>query len=100
MKKTRNPDTGIVHWLSGPKPDGQLLWSCLCAMPTGLVWEKADDQIVTCTKCLSIKRDRACKYEGCHYYHPDALVYCCDACASDDHNAYMLREERKCTISE
>lgn len=99
MSKTKNPDTGVVHWLTSHKWHDMFRY-CVCGMSSGLVWTKADNQIVTCTKCLSIKKDRVCKYEGCHYYHPDALVYCCSACASDDHDSYMLREERKCMISE
>lgn len=28
---------------------------------------------------------RKCKYVHCDNYSEDAVTYCCDACASDDH---------------
>ena len=56
MKKTMNPETYVVHWVSDEKKKGLFL-VCLCGMPTGLIWTKANDKNVTCRKCLSIRRE-------------------------------------------
>jgi len=56
MKKTKNSDTGVVHWITKKKWH-DLYFICLCGMVTRILWTKADDEKVTCRKCLSIKRE-------------------------------------------
>ena len=56
MKKTKNSDTGVVHWMTQKKWAGTF-FICLCGMNSGLLWTKADDEKVTCRKCLSEKRE-------------------------------------------
>lgn len=56
MKKTKNPNTGVVHWMT-PKKWRGLFYTCLCGMVSGLVWTKADGERVACRKCLSIKQE-------------------------------------------
>ena len=56
MKKTENPASGAVHWLTSKKHK-DLFFICLCGMVSGLVWTKADEKKVTCRKCLSMKKD-------------------------------------------
>jgi len=57
MKKTKNSDTGVVHWLTRKKWGG-LFYICLCGMVSRILWTEAGDgKKVTCRKCLSIKQE-------------------------------------------
>jgi hypothetical protein len=56
MKKTENPNSGVVHWMTRKKWRGTF-FICLCGMVSGLVWTKAGKEKVTCLKCLSIKKE-------------------------------------------
>lgn len=56
VKKVKNSITGIVHWMTHKKWR-DITFICLCGMVSGLVWTKADNEKVTCLKCLSIKRE-------------------------------------------
>jgi len=56
MRKTKNSVSGVVHWQTRKKWSG-LFFICLCGMTSGLIWTKANDEKVTCRKCLSIKRE-------------------------------------------
>lgn len=56
MKKTKNPDSDVIHWMTRKKWRGTF-FICLCGMVSGLVWTKAGGEKVTCRKCLSIKKE-------------------------------------------
>lgn len=58
MKKSKNDATGIVHWMTRRKWYG-LYFVCLCGMVSRILWTIADNEPVTCRKCLSIKREVA-----------------------------------------
>jgi hypothetical protein len=53
MLKSKNPETGIVHICTGRKITPIKLHEKLCGGPTGLVWLKANDELVTCRKCIA-----------------------------------------------
>jgi len=54
MKKTKNDVTGIVHGLSGRKIGALEFLETICGAETGLLWTKAHDEDITCTKCRSM----------------------------------------------
>ena len=56
MKKSKNDNTGVVHWMTRKKWHG-LFYIGLCGMVSRILWTKADDERVTCRKCLSMKRN-------------------------------------------
>lgn len=47
-------------------------------------WSLWDQLVRDITNPLN---ERKCKYKKCFYYEPDAKHFCCDACASDDHDS-------------
>lgn len=50
---TRNNKTGIVHEITNSKVGLLQLYTTVCEVTTGLVWEVADGEEITCTKCQS-----------------------------------------------
>jgi len=56
MRKTKNADTGIVHWATRKKWRG-LFFICLCGMVSRILWTRVDEEKVTCRKCLSMKKE-------------------------------------------
>lgn len=54
MNKSKNDVTGVVHGLSGRKVGPLQLVETICGIESGLVWTKANDERITCTKCLSM----------------------------------------------
>ena len=51
--KSKNNHTGIVHGIVDNKVTRLKLFETACGKPSGLFWTKADNQPITCLKCLS-----------------------------------------------
>ena len=46
------------------------------------------------TRDIYLRDIRKCKYIDCVNYSEDAEDYCCNACASDDHDYQRLKKEK------
>lgn len=51
--KSKNHITGVVHGIVNNKVTELKLYETACSKPSGLFWIKADDEPITCLKCLS-----------------------------------------------
>ena len=52
-QRSENNETGIVHGLVNNKVGHLRLWETVCGKSSGLFWLKANNQRITCMKCLS-----------------------------------------------
>lgn len=51
--RSKNNETGIVHGIINKKVGPSQLYETSCGKSSGMYWLKADNEKITCTKCLS-----------------------------------------------
>jgi len=59
MKKTIDPNTGIIHYVNKNKKGAfNLFYLCMCEEESGINWEKVeDDREVNCLICQTYSKE-------------------------------------------